>query len=64
MRYIAEGNEALNRRQSSRLRRLSDYLHGQSRSLFMFELLVPAETAQLDRLKGDQKAYDLEVRPG
>jgi 5-dehydro-2-deoxygluconokinase len=63
VRYNPEGNEALNRRQSSRLRRLSDYLHGQSRSLFMFELLVPAERAQLDKLKGDKKAYDLEVRP-
>jgi len=29
----------------------------------MFELLVPAEKAQLDRLKGDSKAYDLELRP-
>jgi 5-dehydro-2-deoxygluconokinase len=29
----------------------------------MFELLVPAEKAQLDRLKGDKKVYDLELRP-
>jgi 5-dehydro-2-deoxygluconokinase len=29
----------------------------------MFELLVPAEKAQLEELKGDKKAYDLEVRP-
>ena len=29
----------------------------------MFELLVPAEKAQLDRLKGDKQAYDLELRP-
>src|SRR5207249_11091561 len=29
----------------------------------MFELLVPAEKAQMERLKGDQKAYDLELRP-
>ena len=33
------------------------------RSHFMFELLVPAEKAQLDALKGDKKAYDLELRP-
>ena len=64
VRYNPEGDEALNRRQSSRLRRLSDYLHGQSRSLFMFELLVPPEKTQLDRLKGDWKAYDLGLRPG
>jgi myo-inositol catabolism protein IolC len=29
----------------------------------MFELLVPPEKAQLDRLKGDKVAYDLELRP-
>ena len=29
----------------------------------MFELLVPAEKAQLDRVKGDKNAYDLEIRP-
>jgi 5-dehydro-2-deoxygluconokinase len=30
----------------------------------MFELLVPAEKAQLDALGGDKKAYDRDVRPG
>jgi 5-dehydro-2-deoxygluconokinase len=63
VRYNPEGNRALNQEQTARLKRLSDYLHGSNR-LFMFELLVPAEKAQLDRLKGDKKAYDLEVRPG
>jgi myo-inositol catabolism protein IolC len=63
VRYNPEGNQALNRRQAARLKVLSDYLHGKSRSRYMFELLVPAEQAQLDRLKGDKKAYDLEVRP-
>jgi|SRR5712692_252402 5-dehydro-2-deoxygluconokinase len=64
VRYNPEGDQSLNRRQSSRLKRLSDYLHsGKSRSRFMFELLVPAEKAQLDKLKGDKKAYDLELRP-
>jgi myo-inositol catabolism protein IolC len=64
VRYNPEGDEALNRRQSARLRELSDYLHGKGRSRFMFELLVPAEKAQLDRVKGDKKAYDVELRPG
>jgi 5-dehydro-2-deoxygluconokinase len=63
VRYNPEGDEALNHRQSARLKRLSEYLHGESRSLFMFELLVPAEKAQLDKLKGDRKAYDVELRP-
>src|SRR5271167_702731 len=63
VRYNPEGDEALNRRQSARLKRLSDYLHGNSQSLFMFELLVPAEKSQLDEFKGDKKAYDLDLRP-
>jgi len=64
VRYNPEGERALNQRQAARLKRLSDFLHGTSRSLFMFELLVPAEKVQLDRLKGDKKAYDREMRPG
>ena len=63
MRYNPEGDPALNRRQSARLKRLSDYLHGAGRSRFMFELLVPPEPAQLERLGGDKKVYDLQLRP-
>src|SRR5437667_3342611 len=63
VRYNPESDQALNRRQAARLKRLSDYLHGESRSLFLFELLVPPEKVQLDKLKGDKKAYDLELRP-
>src|SRR5262249_41982959 len=63
VRYNPEGDRTLNTRQAARLKRLSDYLHGKGDTLFMFELLVPAEKAQLDRLNGDKKAYDLELRP-
>ena len=63
VRYNPEGDPALNARQAARLRRLSEYLHGKSQSRFLFELLVPAEKAQLDRLRGDKKAYDLQLRP-
>ena len=64
VRYNPEGDQSLNQRQAERLKRLSDYLHGDtSHSRFMFELLVPAEKAQLDQLKGDKKAYDFELRP-
>ena len=63
VRYNPEGNQALNRRQTDRLKRLSYYLHNANRTLFMFELLVPAEKAQLEKVKGDKKAYDLEIRP-
>jgi myo-inositol catabolism protein IolC len=63
VRYNPEGDPVLNQRQAARLKRLSEYLHNKSQSRFMFELLVPAEKAQLDRLKGDKKAYDRELRP-
>jgi 5-dehydro-2-deoxygluconokinase len=63
VRYNPEGDRALNLRQSARLNRLSDYLHSESHSLLMFELLVPPEKAQLSKLRGDKKAYDLELRP-
>ena len=63
VRYNAQGNRALNARQAARLKRLSDYLHGDSRPLFMFELIVPPEKAQLDRFNGDKKTYDVELRP-
>ncbi len=64
VRYNAEDDAAMNARQRERLKRLSDYLQSAGRSLFMFELLVPATKAQLEKLKGDKKAYDTEVRPG
>src|SRR5436309_14968135 len=63
VRYNPEGDRDLHARQSVRLKRLSDYLHGQRASLLMFELLVAAEKSQLDRLNGDKKAYDLQLRP-
>jgi 5-dehydro-2-deoxygluconokinase len=63
VRYNPEGDAALNQRQAARLKRLSDFLAARNRSRFMFELLVPAAKAQLDKLKGDKTAYDLELRP-
>jgi myo-inositol catabolism protein IolC len=63
VRYNPEGDAALNRRQAERLKRLSEYLFCNSRSRFMFELLVPAEKSQLDQVSGDKKAYDLKLRP-
>jgi len=63
VRYNPAGDRALNERQAARLRRLSEYLHSSTDSLFMFELLVPAEAAELEELHGDKKAYDREMRP-
>ncbi|MGO9260565.1 MAG: 2-deoxy-5-keto-D-gluconate 6-phosphate aldolase domain-containing protein [Bryobacteraceae bacterium] len=63
VRYNPEGDRAMNASQAARLKRLSDYLRNSSGSLFMFELIVPAEKAQLDKLNGDETAYDLQLRP-
>jgi len=63
VRYNPEGDTALNKRQIDRLKQLSDYLHSGSKSMFMFEMLVPAEKSQLDRCNGDKNVYDLELRP-
>jgi len=62
VRYNPEGNKELNRRPAARLKQLSDHLH-QSNRLYMFELLVPPEPTQLQRLGNDRKAYDLQLRP-
>ncbi len=62
MRYNPDGPEELNTRQRRKLRRLSDELTRTGR-LFMFELLVPSEPAQLGRVGGDAKRYDCELRP-
>jgi 5-dehydro-2-deoxygluconokinase len=64
VRYNPESDKSLNQRQIARLKRLGDYVHSQGKSMFMFELLVPAEKAQLDRVQGDKKVFDREVRPG
>ena len=63
VRYNAEGDVEVNARQTARLKRLSEYLHSTSGPRFMFELLVPAEERQLERLNGDKKAFDLQLRP-
>src|SRR5689334_6762276 len=62
VRYNAEGDRSLNARQAARLKRLSDYLHNGSASLFMFELLVPPEKAELEEFNGDKKAYGVQLR--
>jgi 5-dehydro-2-deoxygluconokinase len=63
VRYNPEGDSAVNRRQAARLKELSDSLATANKSRLMFELLVPAEAAQLARVHGDQTAYDLNLRP-
>jgi myo-inositol catabolism protein IolC len=62
VRYNPKGDPEMNRRQTGRLKRLGDWLHERDRK-FLFELLVPAESAQLERVGGDVGRYDREVRP-
>ncbi len=65
VRYNPEGDQEMkdmNRRQSERLKRLSDWLHDNDRK-FLFELLVPATDEQMEQAGGDSDRYDQELRP-
>jgi myo-inositol catabolism protein IolC len=62
VRYNPDGDAAMNERQLGRLKELADWLHANDRK-FLFELLVPAEQAQLDSVGGDTDRYDAELRP-
>ena len=62
VRYNPEGDEALNARQTARLRRLSDYCRAAGQK-FMFELLVPATEAQQARALSEAARYDRQIRP-
>jgi myo-inositol catabolism protein IolC len=62
VRYNPDGDADMNARQTARLKRLADWLHEHDRK-FLFELLVPAEEAQLESVGGDSDRYDAELRP-
>jgi len=62
VRYNPEGDRELNERQAEKLLRLSEWLHQHHRK-FLFELLVPAEEAQLASVGGSVDRYDSELRP-
>jgi myo-inositol catabolism protein IolC len=62
VRYNPEGDKEMNDRQIVKLRHLSEWLHERNRK-FLFELLVPAEDAQLASVDGDGDRYDTELRP-
>jgi len=62
VRYNPEGDAELNKRQTAKLRHLSEWLHERRRK-YLFELLVPAEPAQLERVGGSEDRYDTELRP-
>ena len=62
VRYNPEGDAGANENQRRRLKVLSDYAHS-AEYKFMFELLVPATTGQLESVGQDLGAYDLSLRP-
>ena len=62
VRYNPDGDPAGNDEQLGKLKRLSDWLKQHDRK-FLFELLVPAEPAQLEAVGGDSDRYDAELRP-
>jgi len=62
VRYNPDADAETNSRQLGRLEELSNWLHAHDR-LFLFELLVPAEEAQLSSVGGDADRYDAELRP-
>jgi myo-inositol catabolism protein IolC len=62
VRYNPDGDDPENREQLGKLKRLSDWLKQHERR-FLFELLVPAEPAQLEAVGGDANRYDAELRP-
>jgi myo-inositol catabolism protein IolC len=62
VRYNPDGDRQANDEQLAKLLRLSDWLKQNDRK-FLFELLVPAEDAQLQSVGGDEGRYDAELRP-
>ena len=62
VRYNPDGDAEMNERQLGRLKELADWLHAND-GKFLFELLVPAEAAQLESVGGDTDRYDAELRP-
>lgn len=62
VRYNPEGDKAANKRQTEKLKKLSEYCHEHDYP-FLFELLVPATDDQLSAVEQDKERYDLEIRP-
>jgi len=63
VRHNPEGDDSANTTQLERLKKLSDWVGAHDRKL-LFELLLPAEPAQLASVGGDAGRYDTELRPG
>ncbi len=57
-----EGDPQSNERQILKLQQLSSYLET-SETKFLLELIVPVTQAQLEKCKGDESVFDIEMRP-
>jgi myo-inositol catabolism protein IolC len=62
VRFNPAGERAANDDQLRKLKVLSDWLKNNDRK-FLFELLVPATSEQLESVGGDSQRYDAELRP-
>lgn len=62
VRYNPKDDKAMNVRQLEKLKILSDYCHAHGLK-FLIEPLVAALPEQLEKAGGDQRRYDLEIRP-
>jgi 6-phosphofructokinase len=62
VRYNPEGDAEMNRRQAARLAYLSAWLVPRE-TKFLFELIVPAEPAQLASLESEPEAFATDLRP-
>lgn len=62
VRYNPDGDQELNERQAEKLKRLSDFCHGEGYKLMLEPLVVPTEK-QLELVDGDMAIYDTEMRP-
>ena len=62
VRYNPKDDKEMNKRQLSRLKVLSEYCQNKNLK-FLIEPLVPALPEQLEKVGGEQKRFDLEIRP-
>ncbi len=62
LRYNAEGDQELNRRQRQKLKELSDYAHAAGIRLLVEPIVAPTPE-QLLKVGGDKARFDEEVRP-
>ncbi len=62
VRYNVEGDADMNERQVVRLAELGDFL-SEKQNRFLFELLVPATSGQMELAGGNVEKYEQEIRP-